>query len=269
MCILRYMPAGRAVGVEDDRRVVVQARRAALEQRADDHHAVLAAAASDKRLARGAGNRLGLVEAGVVLALAGILPGEQLLQADDVRAGGGGLGDARHGLLDVVPLSTSCPVICTRATTGPADDDEGFGLFGRFELIIGSHGNLCPYDAQTSPRPIYYWHRHRRRQDLRRGADRPCARGRRTSRGRLQAGGQRLLDDRESPGLGRCAGTLAGGRFAGHAGSKSARRRSRRRWRRTWRPRPKGGNSTPSLLRSGLTYGSNGLTSCSSREPAG
>ena len=38
-------------------------------------------------LAGGAGNRLGLVEAGVILALAGILAGEQLLQADDLRPG--------------------------------------------------------------------------------------------------------------------------------------------------------------------------------------
>ena len=52
-------------------------------------------------LAGGAGNRLGLVESGVVLALAGILPGEQFLQADQIGPGRGRLGDPRERLLHV------------------------------------------------------------------------------------------------------------------------------------------------------------------------
>ena len=103
MCILRYMPASRAVGVEHHGRVVIQPGRTALEQRTDDHHAVLARGRG-QRLARRAGNRLGLVEARVIFALAGILPGKQFLQADDVRAGRGRFGNPRQRLVDVLLL---------------------------------------------------------------------------------------------------------------------------------------------------------------------
>ncbi len=91
---------GRAVGVQHHGRVVIQARGAAFEQRADHDHAVTLCGFA-QRNAGGAGNRFRLVEAGVVLALARILSGEQLLQTDDVRPGRGRLADAVQGFLDV------------------------------------------------------------------------------------------------------------------------------------------------------------------------
>ncbi len=94
---------GRAVGVEDDRRVVVQPGRAALEQRADDDDAVFLGGGGEGFAGR-TGNRLGEVELAMVFALAEVQAGEQLLQADHLSAGGGGLGDARKRFIDVLPL---------------------------------------------------------------------------------------------------------------------------------------------------------------------
>ena len=84
-----------AVGVENHRRVVIQPRRRAARtaSRRSPRHA---RPPPGTVLAGGAGNRLGLVESAVVLALAGILPGKQFLQTDDIRAGRGRLGDARQ-----------------------------------------------------------------------------------------------------------------------------------------------------------------------------
>ena len=86
------------------------------------HHAVLARRRG-QRLARGPGNRLRLVEAGVILALAGILAGEQFLQADDVGAGRGGLADAGQRLVDVALLRRCRP------SSAPAPPRPGWRCF--------------------------------------------------------------------------------------------------------------------------------------------
>ncbi len=92
-----------AVGIEHDGRVVIQARGTALEQRTDDHHSV-PPRGFGQRLARGPGNRLGLFEAAMIFALARVLAREELLQADDVGAGGSRFTDSLDGFLNVSRL---------------------------------------------------------------------------------------------------------------------------------------------------------------------
>ena len=95
------MPAVAAVGIEHHRRIVVQSGGAAFEERADDRHAVFLRGGG-QGLAGRAGNRLGLVEASVIFALARIKSVKQLLQANDVRPGGRRFGDSIEGLLQVL-----------------------------------------------------------------------------------------------------------------------------------------------------------------------
>ena len=79
---------------------MIEPGRPPLEERADDHDAVLLRRGG-QGLARRAGNRLGLGEPAMVLGLAEVGPGKQLLQADDIRPAPGCLGDSRERLLDV------------------------------------------------------------------------------------------------------------------------------------------------------------------------
>ncbi len=82
---------------------MIQTGRAALEQRANDHDAVPECGLR-QGLARWTRYRLGSVEPGVIFRLAGIRPGKQLLQRDDVRSGRGGFADSGHGPLDIAGL---------------------------------------------------------------------------------------------------------------------------------------------------------------------
>ena len=263
------MPAVRAVGVEHHRRVVVQARRAALEERADHDHAVLAGRRG-QRLAGRAGNRLGLVEAGVVFALAGILPGEQLLQADDVGAGGGRFADPRKRLVDVLLLRRLAGHLHQRH-----DDRARLRLAdaARLGLVCAGHrrhGTLSTYDAQTGPRTIYYWHRHRNRQDLRRRADRRAlvAAGHRVGVYKPAASGCRAQDG--DTGVRRRAGACGKPPARRARWPKSARRFSPRHWRRTWRPRAEGQQlDADTACAAASTSGSSGATSCSSKGAGG
>ena len=75
---------------------MIEALGALLEEAGDDHHAKLRRDLAE-RLGGGAGNRLGEVEEAVVLGLAEVRPLEQFLQADDLRALGGGGAHALDG----------------------------------------------------------------------------------------------------------------------------------------------------------------------------
>ncbi len=91
---------GGAGEVECGGGVVIQARGAALEEGSDDDEGVLADDGGE-RGGRGAGDGLGEVEEGVVLALAEVLRAEELGQADESSAVPGGLAHAGDGLGEV------------------------------------------------------------------------------------------------------------------------------------------------------------------------
>ena len=95
------MPSERAVGVDDDGGVVIDARGAALEQRRDDDHAQFGGQAA-QRLGGGAGDGLGQIEEGGVFVAAEILGAEEFLEADDLRAAGGGFADAPFGFGEIL-----------------------------------------------------------------------------------------------------------------------------------------------------------------------
>ena len=220
MCILRYMPASDAVGVEHDRRVVIQARPrgARTASRPRPRRARRAAAASASLVGPGIGSASS--KRRVILALAGILAGEQLLQADDVGAGRGRFADPARSPCSTLRLFDG---VARHLHQGhhdrPAARRRAMACLRRFELMHRTHGNLCPMARKPVTRTIYYRHRHGSRQDLRGGADR----ARRwwptgiawASTSRPPAAARR--DDGDA-GFRRCAGAVAGRRLAGHAG---------------------------------------------------
>ena len=118
MCILRYMPAVRAVGVEHHRRVVIQARRAALEERADDHHAVLLGGRG-QRFARRAGDRLGLVEAAWSSLWQGYCPGNSSCR-QTMFAPAAAASAMRASAFSTFVSFARVQLICTKATVTAA-----------------------------------------------------------------------------------------------------------------------------------------------------
>ena len=85
------------VGLEHDRRVVKEPVGPSLKHTPHEHHTMLPG--SDGELLRQRPRHaLGLLEAGMVFRLAGILPGEEFLQADKLRTSCRCLGDSRQGL---------------------------------------------------------------------------------------------------------------------------------------------------------------------------
>ena len=225
-----------------------------------------------QRLARRAGNRLGLVEAAMVLALAGILPGEQLLQADDVGAGRRRFGDPRERLLDVALLRrrgrSFAPAPRRRV---PGCRRAGFAAL----IAVGLNsliGLMVPYAPMTS-KPV--------RGLFITGTDTEVgktyvaaliarslvAAGHRVGVYKPAASGCSRAG--RSAGLRRRAGTLAGGRLAGHAGrglSAGVRRAAGpapgRRGRRQAARRRR-------CCAAGSTSGSSARDMCSSKGPAG
>ena len=108
-----------------------------------------------------------------------------------------------------------------------------------------THGSSNPHGSQTAARIIYHWHRYRRRQDLRRGADRPraVAAGHRVGVYKPAASGCRREGETICLATTRWRYGKPPARRASSAGS--ARRCSPRRWPRIW-PRGRGAsNSTP------------------------
>ena len=91
----------RTVAVEDHGRVVEEAMRPPFEHAPHEHDIMLACRRGEP-LGEQPGHHLRLGELSMVFGLAGILPREQFLQADDLRAAAGRLGDTGDGLRDVV-----------------------------------------------------------------------------------------------------------------------------------------------------------------------
>ena len=87
MCILRYLPSMRAVGVEDRGRVMIHARRAALEQGRHDHDPKFLRQRT-KCLGGWSGNGLSEFKIRMIFRLAKVLRGEELRQAHKTRAVG-------------------------------------------------------------------------------------------------------------------------------------------------------------------------------------
>jgi hypothetical protein len=90
----------RAVGIEDHGGVVKEPGAPPLEHAAHEHHAVRLGGGGQP-VGERPGHRLGLGELPVVLGLAGILAGEEFLEADDLRPLLRRGGDAGDGLDDV------------------------------------------------------------------------------------------------------------------------------------------------------------------------
>ena len=93
-------PGLRAIGIEDHRGVVEEAGRAALEDARHDDDTMRLRGSGDA-LGERPGHDLRLREPPMLLCLAGILPGEQLLEADDVGPETRRLGDPGQGLRDI------------------------------------------------------------------------------------------------------------------------------------------------------------------------
>ncbi len=92
------------------------------------------AAAAASAVAGRAGNRLGLGKAGMVFALARIMPGEQLLQADDVGAGRRRFADPLARALSTFGCLAAVQFICTSAIVTLAGELLGEGcVFGARE----------------------------------------------------------------------------------------------------------------------------------------
>ena len=91
----------RTVTIEDHGRVVEEAVRSPLEHAPHEHDIVLACRRGEP-LGERTGHGFSLGELSMVFGLAGILPCEEFLQTDHLRAAAGRRGDAFEGLRDVV-----------------------------------------------------------------------------------------------------------------------------------------------------------------------
>ena len=132
----------------------------------------------------------------------------------------------------------------------------------------GSMSEDFSHGRQENTRAFPHRNRHRRGQDVRRRPDRPPHARSGTSRGRLQAGRQRL----QSPagtGWSRTTPSASGKRRAAPARwTRSARNASPPPWRRTWRPGRKAVSSIPNSFAAAWTPGSSGATWCWWKGPA-
>ena len=131
-----------AVGVDHGGRVVVHAGQVLFVHRHDDHHLVLLGQVLHQLGRRPVGNPLGEVVPLDLLLGAEVRAVEQLLQADDLDALFGGLGDhgdvlVDHRLLDL--LDRRRGRLAERGLNQSAADNSG-------------HGNTSSYRVGISPR---------------------------------------------------------------------------------------------------------------------